>query len=350
MTGSRSGGKAANRAPRVQERAAETMKAIVFHEHGSPDVLVLEDRWPRPSPGADEALVRVHACGLNHLDVFVRRGMPGVAISLPHISGGDAAGIVVEVGYHVTDVPIGSRVMIDPHVAGGALGENTKGAMCEYVAVPAANLIPLSADISFEDAAALPIAYGTAWKMLIDRGRLQAADTVLVLGASGGVGTACVQIAKLAGATVFAGASSGAKLERLRELGADHLIDTSQPDWGSEVWHSTGRHGVSMVVDYTGAATWPSSIRALRQGGRLVTCGATSGYEAVTDLRYVFTREQSIIGSDGWSRAGLMTLLELVRQGAIRPVIDRVLPLTEAAGAEEAIERREVFGKVLLVP
>ncbi len=318
-----------------------TMRAVVFHEHGGPEVLNLEERWPRPEPRDGEVLVEVKAVALNHLDIFVRRGMPGVHVQLPHISGGDVAGVVAGTG---------ERVLVDPMVPEGAIGENIQGALAEFVSVPGQNLIPLPADVSFEQAAALPIAYGTAWKLLVDRGQVKAGETVLIVGASGGVGTAAVQIAKLAEATVYAASGSPEKLERLRELGADHLVDTSEDDWGSKVWAATGKRGVDVAVDYSGQATWPTSIRSLAHGGRLLTCGATSGYEAVTDLRYVWTREQTIMGSDGWTRHGLQSLLDLVQSGRITPVIDRVLPLEQAREAEEALERREVFGKVILTP
>ena len=317
------------------------MRAVVFHEHGEADVLSIEQDWPTPQPRDDETLVEVKACALNHLDVFVRRGMPGVHTALPHISGGDIAGI---------DTETGRRVLVDPLVPEGAIGENTQGGLADAVAVPRENLIPLPDDVSYEEAAALPIAYGTAWKMLVDRGALAAGETILVLGASGGVGTAAVQIAKLRGAEVYAGSSDAAKRDRLRELGADHLVDTSADDWGRTLWQATGRRGVDVVVDYSGQATWATSIRSLAHGGRLLTCGATSGYEAVTDLRYVWTREETIIGSDGWTRDGLEQLLELVRAKKVRPVIDRVLPLDRAQEAHEALERREVFGKVILKP
>jgi alcohol dehydrogenase len=317
------------------------MRAVVFHEHGGPEVRRLEERWPRPEPRKGETLVEVKAVALNHLDIFVRRGMPGVHLELPHISGGDAAGVVAGTG---------ERVLVDPMVPEGAIGENTQGALAEYAAVPEQNLIPLPENVSFEQAAALPIAYGTAWKLLVDRGELAAGESVLIVGASGGVGTAAVQIAKLAGATVYAASSSAEKLERLLELGADHAVDTSSDDWGKDLWTKTGKRGVDVVVDYSGQATWPTSIRSLTHGGRLLTCGATSGYEAVTDLRYVWTREQTIMGSDGWTREGLVRLLELVQTGRITPVIDRVLPLERTREAEEALERREVFGKVILQP
>jgi alcohol dehydrogenase len=317
------------------------MRAVVFHEHGGPEVLRVEEDWPDPEPREDETLVEVKACALNHLDVFVRRGMPGVHTELPHISGGDVAGI---------DTETGARVLVDPLVPEGAIGENTQGGLAELAAVPRENLIGLPDDVSFEDAAALPIAYGTAWKLLVDRGAVAEGETVLVIGASGGVGTAAVQIAKLRGAEVYAGSGNETKRERLQELGADHVLDTSSDDWGRWLWQATGKRGVDVVVDYSGQATWPTSIRSLTHGGRLLTCGATSGYEAVTDLRYVWTREETILGSDGWTRDGIEQLLDLVRQKQIRPVIDRVVPLEQVREAHEALERREVFGKVILTP
>ncbi len=326
------------------------MRALVFHQHGGPEVLTVEEAWPRPVPGPGEVLVRIHACALNYLDIFVRRGMPAKKTELPHISGGDGAGIVDEVGPGVAAAHLRQRVLIDPSVEHGALGEDTQGLLCEYAVVPAANLIPLPDDVSYESAAALPIAYGTAWRMLFDRGKLQLGESVLILGASGGVGTACVQLARLAGATVFAATSSESKFDRLRSLGADELLDTSKPDWGRELWQRTGKKGVDVVVDYSGQLTWPTSVRSLATGGRILTCGATSGYEAVTDLRYVWTREETIIGSNGWTREGLLRLLELVRAGSIEPVIDRVVPLEGVREAEEAMERREVLGKVIVTP
>jgi len=329
---------------------SDTMRAIVFHEHGGPEVLRLEEQWPRPVPGPGEVLIRVKACALNHLDIFVRRGMPNKKTELPHISGGDIAGTVAALGPDVTGVTVGARVLIDPIVPGGALGEDTQGLMAEFGVVPAANLIPLPDDVSFEDAAALPIAYGTAWRLMVDRGHVAAGETVFIHGASGGVGTACVQIAKMIGATVFAGAGSPAKATKLTALGADVVIDTSAADWGRQLWQLTGKKGVDVVVDYSGKDTWPTSVRSLTHGGRILTCGATSGFEAVTDLRYVWTREETIIGSDGWTREGLAALVEMVRTGKIKPVIDRTMPLAEARAAEEAIERREVFGKIILVP
>ncbi len=335
-----------------------TMRAVVIHQQGPPDVLTVEPAWPTPQPESGEVLLRVRACGLNHLDVFVRRGMPGLPVELPRITGGDLAGEVAALGPEVEGVPIGQRALVDPSVEVGpsgrrrmgALGEHTQGGLCEYAAVPAANLIPLPDDVTFEQAACLPIAYGAAWHMLVDRGRIQPGEHVLVLGASGGVGNACVQIAALAGAVVYAGASSDAKLERLRALGAAHLINTSEEEFSAAVWRLSSKRGVDVVVDYSGQDTWPGSIKALARHGRVLTCGATSGYDALTDLRYVWTRELSIVGANGWTRSGLEALLELVRQRKLTPVIDRVVPLEGVRDAEEAMEQRRIFGKVIVRP
>ena len=326
------------------------MRAIVIREHGGREKLRLDDGVPVPKAGPGQAVVRVHACGLNHLDVFVRRGMPGKPTPLPFVSGGDIAGTVAEIGPGHGDLTVGWRVLVDPAVEGGAIGEDVPGGLAEYVLVPAANLIPLPDELSFDEAAALPIAYGTAWRMLLTRGAVRAGEAVLILGAAGGVGTACVQIAKMAGCAVYAAASREDKLGRLRDLGADYLINYRDVEFDREVWRLTGKRGVDVVVDYTGADTWPRSIRCLRRGGRLLTCGATSGYEARTDLRYVWARELTILGSDGWTRADLDALLAAVRAGRIRPVIDRVLPLAQTAEGHRLLEDREAVGKVIIHP
>ncbi|MCM2998233.1 zinc-binding dehydrogenase [Paenibacillus cellulositrophicus] len=326
------------------------MKAALILEHGDRNNVVVGD-YPKPEAGHGEVLVKVKAVSLNHLDIFVRRGIPGRKLDLPHISGGDVAGVVEEIGSGVTNVNPGDRVLIDPHIPGkGALGEDTTGGLAEYVKVPAINLIPLPEDISFDEAAALPIAYGTAWRMLITQGRLQANETIVILGASGGVGNAAVLIAKLAGARIIAAAGSDSKAEKLKELGADHVINYSKTDFSKEVWALTDKQGADLVVDYTGKATWPQSIKATRKGGRILTCGATTGFEAVTDLRYVWVREISIIGSNGWGEGDLQTLLDLVSRKKLKPVIDRVLPLEDIREAHRLIEEREFFGKIIIHP
>jgi alcohol dehydrogenase len=330
------------------------MRALVFFEHGGPEVLRVEE-WPRPEPGPGQVLLAARACGLNRADIFEREGMPGVPIELPHIPGGDVAGEVVARGPGAAGIAVGARVLVDPNVdygdgRRGALGYPLQGVLCEYVAVPASSLLPLPDSVSFEHAAALPIAYGTAHRMLFTRGQVAAGETVVVLGASGGVGVACVQLARHAGATVIALASTAWKLGRLRALGADHVVQASGGEYGAEVWRLTGRQGADVIVDYSGQATWPTSLRTLRRGGRLLVCGATSGYEATTDLRYVWTREETIVGANGWERHDLEALLDLVASGRLTPVIDRVVPLAAASDAYRAIESRQVFGKVLVHP
>ena len=326
------------------------MRAIVVKAHGGLDQIALVD-WPEPKAAPGQAVVTVRACGLNYLDIFVRRGMPGLPVQMPRIPGGDISGVVADVGAGVRRDWIGRRVLVDPHIKpGGALGEHDHGGLCERIAIDAENLIALPDDVSFEDAAALPIAYGTAWRMMRTRGQVRAGETVLILGASGGVGTACVQIAKNAGATVLACASSAAKLDRLRALGADHLIDYTREDFSARAWELTGRRGCDVIVNYTGGDTWVPSLRALARHGRLLTCGATAGYDPPTDIRYIWRREVNIVGANGWTRPDLEELLEEVRHGRIRPIIDRVFPLEESREAMRIVEDREVFGKVLVRP
>jgi alcohol dehydrogenase len=321
-----------------------TMQAAILREHGGPGAFE-HGEIERREPGDDEILVRVLACALNHLDIFVRRGMPGVPLALPHVAGGDIVG-VVEAG---PDELVGRTVLLDPLVGRHALGENLWGGLAEFVVAPAANAIPLGAGEEPARFAALPIAYGTARRMLFARARLEASETVVVLGASGGVGVACVQLGAAAGARVVACSSSPEKLERLRALGADEVVDT-RGDWGAEVWRLTGKRGADVVVDYIGRETWPASIRATSREGRLVTCGATTGFEAATDLRYVWTRELNVLGSDGWRREDLDALVADVRSGRLDPVIHGVYPLSRVRDAVAEIEERRAFGKVIVVP
>lgn len=334
------------------------MRAVVIHEHGGRDKLILED-VPKPPVGPGEIRVAVKAVGLNFLDIFVRRGMPGLPIDLPRITGGDISGIVDELGEGVSDVStvrVGQRVLLDPAVElpngeVGALGENTTGGLAEYITVHAANAIPLPDSISFEEAAALPIAYGTAWRMLITRGQIRAGEHILILGASGGVGTGCVQIAKMKGCIVYAAASSSDKLTRLTALGADFPINyVEQPEFHRYVRSLTDGAGVDVVVNYTGGDTWVKSLKSIKHGGRLLTCGATAGYDPQTDIRYIWRKEMNIMGSDGWTRQDLLDLLEAVRVGQIKPVIDKVLPLEQTAEGHRLLEDREVFGKVIITP
>ena len=331
------------------------MRAVVIHEHGGRDKLILDD-VPDPVPAAGEILLRVKAVGLNYLDIFVRRGMPGLPIDLPRISGGDIAGKVVATGEGVTSVKVGQRLLIDPAITmpdgtGGALGESATGGLSEYFAISTDNAIPLPDDVTYEQAAALPIAYGTAWRMLITRGKLQAGESILILGASGGVGTGAVQIAKMLGCEVFAAASSPNKLAQLKKLGADHLVNyIEHPEFHRYIRSLTGGEGVDVVVNYTGGDSWVRSLKAVKHGGRILTCGATAGFDPPTDIRYIWRREMDIRGSDGWRRQDLIDLLDAVRQGSIIPVIGAVLPLEQTAEGHRLLEDREIFGKVIITP
>ena len=331
------------------------MRAVVIHEHGGRDKLILEE-VPDPVPGPSEILLRVKAVGLNYLDIFVRRGMPGLPIDLPRISGGDIAGEVVALGEGVQSVGVGQRLLIDPAVTMpdgtmGALGESTTGGLSEYFKVSEDNAIPLHDDVTYEQAAALPIAYGTAWRMLITRGKLQAGESILILGASGGVGTGAVQIAKMLGCEVFAAASSPDKLAQLKELGADHPVNyIEHPEFHRYIRSIRGGEGVDVVVNYTGGDSWVRSLKAVKHGGRILTCGATAGFDPPTDIRYIWRREMDILGSDGWRRQDLIDLLDAVQQGSIIPAIGSVLPLEETAEGHRLLEDREIFGKVIITP
>jgi alcohol dehydrogenase len=327
------------------------VRAIAIQAHGGLEQVKLRTDWPDPMPAAGEAVVDVKACGLNYLDVFVLRGMPGLPVEMPRIPGGDISGVVSAVGAGVPREWIGRRVLIDPHIkTGGALGENANGGLCEKIAVPAENLIHLPEAVTFEQAASLPIAYGTAYRMLITRGQVQPGELVLILGASGGVGTGCVQIAKNLKARVIACASSPEKLRRLQELGADHVIDYTKEDFSKRAWEISDKKGVDVLVNYTGGDTWVPSLRTLARHGRLLTCGATAGFDPKTDIRYIWRREVNIIGANGWRRSDLEALLVEVERGSIKPVIDRVFPLAESAEAMRVLEDREVFGKIIIRP
>jgi NADPH:quinone reductase-like Zn-dependent oxidoreductase len=347
---------------------AKTMRALVMHRHGGPEVLQLEEHWPRPEPGPGEILVRVKACALNYLDIFVREGMPGEPTPLPHITGGDIAGVVEAVAAGVTRPAVGERVVLDPawgcgrceYCRGGQttlclrprmLGEMDPGGLAEFVTCPAEQAITMPDGYGFDEAACLPVAFGTAWRMVVTRGRTTPGDTVLVLGAAGGVGLAAVQIAKLVGARVIATASSNTKLARLRALGADDVINyVSDASWDVTVRRLTGKRGADVIVETVGASTWEHSIRALGKHGRLVTSGATSGPIGPTDIRYLFRREHAILGANGWTHDELRRVAALAFGGRLKPVIDRTLPLERAGEGEVAMARREVFGKVVVHP
>ncbi|HET9528254.1 MAG TPA: zinc-binding dehydrogenase [Pyrinomonadaceae bacterium] len=342
------------------------MKAVIFRQHGGPDVLECAD-VPEPRIRANEVLVQVKACALNHLDIWARGGLRGIEIPLPHILGNDVAGVVKEAGELVTWVNAGDEVMVQPGVSCGhceaclsghdnfcpeydIIGYRRDGGYAEFIAVPGVNIIPKPAKLSWEEAAALPLVTVTAWHMLVTRANVQPGETVLVHAAGSGVGSIAIQVAKLRGARVITTASTDEKLAHARELGADETVNYTGSDWPKEVRRLTGRKGVDVVVEHTGAATWPGSIATLKHNGRLVTCGATSGYDAQTDLRQVFYRHLNILGSFMGSKAELLEAMKFVEQGRIRAVVDRVLPLSEARQAHELIENRAQFGKIVLRP
>jgi NADPH:quinone reductase-like Zn-dependent oxidoreductase len=342
------------------------MKATIFKQHGGPEVLEYTD-VPDPTIRANEVLVEVKACAMNHLDVFVRNGLPGIDIPLPHILGCDVAGVVREAGELVNWVKPGDEVMVQPGTSCGhceaclsgqdnlcreydMIGYRRNGGYAELVAVPGVNLIPKPTELSWEEAAALPLVTVTAWHMLVTRAGVQPGEDVLVHAAGSGVGSVAIQIAKLRGARVITTASSDEKLAKARELGADETINYTRDDWPKEVRRVTERRGVDVVVEHTGAATWPGSISSLKNNGRLVTCGATSGFDARTDLRQVFFRHLTLLGSFMGSKAELLEAMKFVVQGKIRAVVDRVFPLSEARQAHELMENRGQFGKIVLHP
>jgi alcohol dehydrogenase len=337
------------------------MRAVVTHEHGGLDQMVYTPDYRDPVAGPDDVVLRVRACTLNYHDVFTRKGMPGIRIPLPVILGIDVAGEIVEVGTEVRDFTVGQRVLVDPidRIKGGLLGETFDGGLAELVRVPAHMLVPIPDEVDFAAAAALPVAYGTAYRMMVTRGKIQPGETVLVLGASGGVGTCCVQLAKQAGATVIAAASSDDKLERLKGIGADVGINYATTDWVAECRRQFGRArvfgkdegGIDVVVNFTGGDTWVPSLRVMRRDGRLLTCGATAGYDPAEDLRLIWTFELNIIGSNGWSRDDVLALIELVRAGTLKPALHpERFPLDRSADAMRLLDDRQVYGKVVIEP
>jgi NADPH:quinone reductase-like Zn-dependent oxidoreductase len=341
------------------------MKAVIFTRHGGPEVLEFTEAAD-PKIKSNEVLVEVRACALNHLDVWVRQGLPGIKIPLPHILGNDIAGVVREVGELVTWTKPGDEVMVQPGVSCGhcaeclaghdnmceqydIIGYRRDGGYAELVAVPGVNAIPKPPHLSWPEAAALPLVTLTAWHMLVGRANVQQGEDVLVHAAGSGVGSVGIQIAKLRGAHVIATASSEEKLRKARDLGADETVNYSNEDWPKEIRRLTHGHGVDVVFEHTGASTWPGSILSLKRGGRLVTCGATSGFDARTDLRHVFYRHLTILGSMMGSKADLLAAMKFIESGQIRAVVDRTLPLAEARKAHELMEDRAQFGKLVLV-
>ena len=342
------------------------MKAVFFEKHGELDVL-RHGEVPDPTAAPGQVVVRVKACALNYLDIWVRRGWPGLKLEMPHWCGADVAGEIAAVGDGVSGWAAGQRVVVDPGInrvqdeytrRGEAsvspgyhiLGEHVRGGAAEYVAVPAENLAPMPDGLDFPQAAAPLLAGLTAWRMLIHRAGLQAGESVLVVGAGGGVNTLSIQIAKLAGAVVFAVASSEEKAARARSLGADVVIDRSQVDWVREVFKLTGRRGVDVVVDNVGRATLAGSMQAVARGGRIVIVGNTSGPQAEIDIRFIFGKQISLIGSTMGNHQDFLAVIELLRQGKLKPVIGRVVPLRDGIEAYRLMEEGRQFGKILLQP
>jgi NADPH:quinone reductase-like Zn-dependent oxidoreductase len=340
------------------------MKAVGFRAHGGLDKLEPLE-MPTPPVGDDDVLVRVRACALNHLDLWVREGLPGLKLEMPHIPGCDVAGEVAAVGKDVKYPEPGVRVAVNPGLSCGVcewcvqgedslcvefkiLGEHVRGGYAEYVAVPARNVVELPTDFGYVEAAAAPLAFLTAWRMLITKARIRPGEDVLVLGAGSGVSTAAIRIAKYAGCTVFATSSSDAKLRRAREIGADVLINYTEAPFEKAVWELTGKRGVDVVVDHVGTATFRQSVRALARGGRLVFCGATSGPEATFDLRPAFWRQVSIYGSTMASQKEFEDVMKLVFRRKLMPVVDRTYPLEQARDAQERLQKAEQFGKIVL--
>jgi NADPH:quinone reductase-like Zn-dependent oxidoreductase len=343
------------------------MKAVVVHEHGGLDALSYED-VPEPTPAADEVLVRVRAVGVNHLDLWVRKGVPGARFPLPMIPGSDVAGEVVDFGNAVRGITEGDRVVLQPGYscercppcfAGqdplcrryGILGESRDGGCAEFIAVRSSSVVPMpESDLGFEEWAAVPLTFLTAWHMLVGRAALRPGEDVLIHAAGSGVSAAGIQIAKLLGARVMTTASSEEKLARARDLGADATVNYREEDFGTAVKAWTKKRGVDVVFDHVGADTFGPSVAALAKGGRYVTCGATSGFEMKTDFRLVFFKGLSILGSTMGSKGEVLEIVRHVAAGRLKPVVDRVLPLEKVAEAHRALEAREAFGKVVLVP
>ena len=342
------------------------MKALCFHKHGELDEIRYDD-VPDPEPASDEVVVKVRACALNHLDIWVRRGWPGLALEMPHWCGADVAGEVAALGSGVTGWQIGQRVVVDPGVSTRSdeytrrgvdslspgyhvLGEQRRGGAAEYLAVPAVNLAAMPDDFDFSQAAAPLLVALTAWRMLIHQARLRAGESVLIVGSGGGVNSIAVRIAKLAGAVVYVVAGNAEKAVRAKALGADVVLDRSAVDWSREIYRMTGKRGVDVVVDNVGKATITASMMAAARGGRIVIVGNTSGPKAEIDIRFIFGKQISLIGSTMGSHQDFRDVLEMIWSGRLEAVIDREMPLSEGKEAYGVMERGEMFGKIVLIP
>ena len=336
---------------------AHKMRALVLRQHGDVDDLVVVDDHPMPIAGAGQIVIRVKASSFNYHDVFTVKGMPGIKVPFPVVIGLDMAGIVAETGEGVMGWKAGDRVLVNPLNKKGLMGEMLDGGMAEYCVMDAAQLIAMPPDVSFEQAASLPVAYGTAHRMIITHQTIKAGDKVLVLGASGGVGTGCVMLAKHLGAEVIACAGSDDKMERLKALGADHVINYRTTDfskWAIEKYGKPQRRsregGVDVVINFTGGDTWAPSLKCVKRGGSILVCGATAGHDPKEDLRYVWSFELKIIGSNSFYDENLKGLMDMIQAGDLKPVIDKVLPLEQAAEGLRMIRDREVMGKIIVTP
>ena len=336
----------------------KTMKALLLRRHGGLEELQVVSDHPVPATVEGHVVIRVGASSFNYHDVFTVRGMPGIKVPLPVVIGLDMAGEITEIGAGVSGWAVGDRVLVNPlNKKKGLMGEMLDGGMAEYCLVAADQLVAMPAGVSFEEAAALPVAYGTAHRMLITHNTVKKGDRVLILGASGGVGTGCVILARHLGAEVIACTSSPEKVQKLKELGADEVINIKDVDfskWAVEKYGKPQRRsyegGVDVVVNFTGGDTWHPSLRCLKRGGKLLVCGATAGYDPKEDLRYVWSFELNIIGSNSFYDDDLQALMKLIAEGKMRPVIDKVLPLEEAREGLRLIQDREVIGKVVVAP
>jgi NADPH:quinone reductase-like Zn-dependent oxidoreductase len=341
------------------------MKSVRFYAHGGVDQLRFEDA-PEPAAGPGEVVIRVHACALNYLDIWVRRGIPNMNFSFPHITGSDIAGVIEGIGAGVQHLSVGQRTVICPGLscmrcrmclsgkdnecAGySVLGYVTDGGYAEYVKVPAANAFPYPDRLDFTSAAAVPLVFMTAWHMLVTRAAIKSGDDVLIIGAGSGVGSAAIQIAKFFHARTIATAGNESKLEKASALGADFTIDHTRQGIRTEVKRITGGRGVDVVFEHVGVATWAESISSLAPGGRLVTCGATTGHQAALDIRHLFAKQITVLGSYMGTKGELMEILNVVQHGHLNPVVSDVYPLKDAAGAQSLLEGRTHFGKIVLV-
>jgi NADPH:quinone reductase-like Zn-dependent oxidoreductase len=343
------------------------LKAVVLYEHGDVDKLKY-DEIPNPEVRANDVLVQVKACAMNHLDVWVRKGFPHLKIKYPHVLGSDVSGIVAGVGKDVNGIEIGIPVLISPGITCGRcahclsgrdnlcreyaiLGENCHGGCSEYISVPKENILPMPRNLSFEEGASIPLVFLTAWHMLVTRAVIKPGELVLVQAAGSGVGSAAIQIAKLFGATVITTAGTDEKVEKAQKLlGADYGINYNTQDFLAEVRKITQKRGVDIVIDHTGMVNWERNILALTMGGRMVVCGSTSGYEGKTDIRQVFFKRLSILGSTMGSKGDLFEIIKHVESGRLKPVVYKILPMSQAQEGHRLMENRDVFGKIVLVP